>query len=135
MGHGRRTLLPLGEGLLDLADLGPLEMADLDGDLLDGRREQGQGGEDLGVAVPLQDLVRDVGGPELELFQGHDLDPGVDGVRRLLRGPEQAVQVYLVGVDEAAGQTLQPTALVHEAYIRLVDGEKGQVAHECKSGM
>src|SRR5262249_4007918 len=25
---------------------------------------------------------------------------------------------------EAAGQTLQPTALVHEAYLRLVDGEQ-----------
>jgi RNA polymerase sigma factor (TIGR02999 family) len=28
--------------------------------------------------------------------------------------------------QEAAGQTLQPTALVHEAYLRLVDGDKAQ---------
>src|ERR1700757_5295369 len=28
--------------------------------------------------------------------------------------------------QEASGQTLQPTALVHEAYIRLVDVEKAQ---------
>jgi RNA polymerase sigma factor (TIGR02999 family) len=28
--------------------------------------------------------------------------------------------------DEKAGQTLQPTALVHEAYLRLVDVEKAQ---------
>jgi RNA polymerase sigma factor (TIGR02999 family) len=28
--------------------------------------------------------------------------------------------------QEKPGQTLQPTALVHEAYIRLVDGEKAQ---------
>jgi RNA polymerase sigma factor (TIGR02999 family) len=28
--------------------------------------------------------------------------------------------------QEAAGQTLQPTALVHEAYLRLVGGEEGQ---------
>jgi RNA polymerase sigma factor (TIGR02999 family) len=26
--------------------------------------------------------------------------------------------------QEAAGQTLQPTALVHEAYLRLVDGDQ-----------
>jgi RNA polymerase sigma factor (TIGR02999 family) len=29
-------------------------------------------------------------------------------------------------VHETPGQTLQPTALVHEAYLRLVDGEKAQ---------
>src|SRR5262245_54399683 len=28
--------------------------------------------------------------------------------------------------DENPGQTLQATALVHEAYLRLVDGEKAQ---------
>src|SRR5262245_16740304 len=28
--------------------------------------------------------------------------------------------------DERPGQTLQPTALVHEAYLRLVDVEKAQ---------
>src|SRR5215470_14868414 len=28
--------------------------------------------------------------------------------------------------QEAPGQTLQPTALVHEAYLRLVDGDKVQ---------
>ncbi len=28
--------------------------------------------------------------------------------------------------DERAGHTLQPTALVHEAYLRLVDGSKAQ---------
>jgi hypothetical protein len=27
---------------------------------------------------------------------------------------------------EKPGQTLQPTALVHEAYVRLVDGERSQ---------
>ena len=27
--------------------------------------------------------------------------------------------------QEKPGQTLQPTALVHEAYLRLVDGENG----------
>ena len=29
-------------------------------------------------------------------------------------------------VQEAHGQTLQATALVHEAYVRLVDGEKAK---------
>ena len=28
--------------------------------------------------------------------------------------------------QERPGQTLQPTALVHEAYVRLVDGDKGR---------
>jgi RNA polymerase sigma factor (TIGR02999 family) len=32
---------------------------------------------------------------------------------------------------ESPGQTLQPTALVHEAYLRLVGGESGQ-AWECR---
>lgn len=31
--------------------------------------------------------------------------------------------------DENAGQTLQATALVHEAYVRLVDGERAQNWH------
>ncbi len=66
VGHRRGPFLALGEGLLDLADLGPLEVTDLDGELLDGRGEQGQGGEDLGVAVPLEDLGRDLGRREAE---------------------------------------------------------------------
>ena len=28
--------------------------------------------------------------------------------------------------QESPGQTLQPTALVHEAYLRLVDGKQAQ---------
>ena len=35
--------------------------------------------------------------------------------------------------DEAPGQTLQATALVHEAYIRLVDVEKSSTEIERRS--
>ena len=38
---------------------------------------EGQGGHDLGVPVPLEDLGRDLGRAELELPEGERLDPGI----------------------------------------------------------
>ena len=52
VGHGRAALLgALAERLLDLADLGALEVADLQGERLDGGGDRGAGVEELGVAV------------------------------------------------------------------------------------
>ncbi len=90
VGHGRGPLLALGERLLELEDLGPLEVADLDGELFDGGGEKGQGREDLGMAVPLQDLGRDLGRLELELLEGHDLDARVEMDERPHRAGDAA---------------------------------------------
>ena len=79
VGHRRGALLALGERLFELEDLGPLEVADLDGELLDRGGEEGQGREDLGVAVALEDLGRDLGRPEPELLQGHRPRPAGRG--------------------------------------------------------
>ena len=56
MWHGGRSLLTGGKILLRLADLGPLEKPDLLGKLIQGRGDDGQGGEIFGMAVPLDDL-------------------------------------------------------------------------------
>ena len=78
VGHRGRALLALGERLLELEDLAPLEMPDLDGELLERRGDEGQRGDDFGVAVALQDLGRDRGGLEAELRRASHLDPGVE---------------------------------------------------------
>jgi len=54
-----RALLPHRERFFRFQYLGALQRADLGGDLLERRGHDGQGGRELGVAVPLHDLVRD----------------------------------------------------------------------------
>ena len=54
--HGRRALLPLGERLLDLADLGLLQAADLERALLERRSGDRQRRQQLGVTVALDHL-------------------------------------------------------------------------------
>ena len=49
--HGRRALLPLAEELLDLQHLGPLQMADLNGNPFHGRSDNREDAEIFGVAV------------------------------------------------------------------------------------
>src|SRR3989338_193322 len=56
--HGGRALLALAERLFDLPDLCPLKIPDLGGELLKRSRHDGQRGEILGMAVPLQYLRR-----------------------------------------------------------------------------
>ena len=56
--HRRRALLPLVERLLDLADLGLLQAADLEGELLERGGGDGERRHQLGVAVALDDLRR-----------------------------------------------------------------------------
>ena len=56
--HRRRPLLAAAERLLDLAHLRPCEMPDLERELLQRRRRHGERGEQLGMAVALEDLGR-----------------------------------------------------------------------------
>ena len=56
--HRRRALLALAERLLHLGDLGAREMADLERELVERRRGDGERGQQLGVAVALEDLRR-----------------------------------------------------------------------------
>ena len=56
VGHRRRACLPAPEGLLELADLGVLEVADLHREALDGAAGHGDGGQEGGVPVALHDL-------------------------------------------------------------------------------
>jgi hypothetical protein len=59
MGHGGGALLALGERLSDFEDLRLLQMPDFESEFLQGRGDEGQAGDDLGVSVSLQDLGRD----------------------------------------------------------------------------
>ena len=56
VGHGRAAFLSWLERLLDLAELAASHVADLRGDLLDGRPDRGTGPEELGMAVAGHDL-------------------------------------------------------------------------------
>ena len=64
--HRGRSLLARAERLLDLAHLGALEVPDLGGEALEPRAGEGDGLQDLGVAVARHDLGRDVLGREAE---------------------------------------------------------------------
>ncbi len=57
--HRRRALLPGREIFLGLAQFGALQMADLGRQPLDAGGDQGQGHEELGVAVARDHLGRD----------------------------------------------------------------------------
>ena len=66
MRHSAGTLLVFAKRFLDLAHLGPLEMANFRRKLFQGSPNQGQGRDVLGVAVALQGLGRDRGGLQAE---------------------------------------------------------------------
>jgi hypothetical protein len=86
VGHGRRALLPLGEELLGLQHLGPLHVADLDGDVLDGGRDHAQRGEEHRVPVARDDLRRDRLGAQAQFLADMFLDRRVD----IGEGPDRA---------------------------------------------
>ena len=64
--HGRGALLLFAEVLLRLAHLGALQVADLDGDLVERAADNRQRGDVGGVAVALDDLRGDGRGLEAE---------------------------------------------------------------------
>ena len=67
VGHGAGALLAGAERLLDLGDLGVLEVADLGREALDGAAGDGDGRQERGVAVALHDLGADVVGVQAQL--------------------------------------------------------------------
>ncbi len=73
--HGRRTLLPFGEELLHFEHFGALQVSDLDGEPLDRRRHDPEGGEEHGVPVARDHLGR------------HRLDREPHGVRHMRLDP------------------------------------------------
>src|SRR6185437_1301975 len=64
--HGRGALLLIAEVLLGLADLGALEVADFDGDLVEGAADDRERGDVGRVAVALDDLGGDGVGAQAE---------------------------------------------------------------------
>ena len=74
--HRRRALLARAERLLDLAHLGPLEVADLGGEALEAGAGQRDRLEQLGVAVARHDLGRDVLGAQPQPLEHARLELG-----------------------------------------------------------
>ena len=76
--HRRRALLTFAERLLELADLGAREVADLERELVERRRGDGECGEQLGVTVTLQDLRGGRSGLEAQALARYTLHLRVD---------------------------------------------------------
>ncbi len=79
VGHGGGAGLALGERLLDLEDLGALEVADLGGELVEAGGDEGEGRDVEGVAVAVDDLRGDRLDEEAEAAADVVLDLGRDG--------------------------------------------------------
>ena len=75
--HRGRALLAAAEGLLNLADLGAREVADLGGEALDRRGANGQRREELGMPVARDHLCGDRFGHESETGARDPLHLGV----------------------------------------------------------
>ena len=86
VGHRGGALLALGERLLRLQDLRPLEAPDLRGDPLEAPARDRAGGHELGVTVPLDDLGGDGLGLEPEGVAHLLLEVG----RHVSEGPDRA---------------------------------------------
>ena len=77
--HGGGAGLTLGEGFADFADFGALEVANLGREALQRGGDHGEGGEEVGVAVALDDLGGDGFDAESEFAADALLDVGRDG--------------------------------------------------------
>ena len=121
VGHGRRALLTRPEALLRLADLGALEVAQLEADLLDRGPDGGARPEVLGVAVAGHDLRGRHRG-EAERAGHVALDGGIDvGVRP--HGAGQLGHGHRVARRSQAG----PVAVGLEAPQRHLHPEGGRL--------
>jgi hypothetical protein len=74
--HRRRSLLAPTERFFHLAHLGPGKVSDLEREPVERRREDGEGGEELGMPVALEDLRRARGGLEPESLARDSLHLG-----------------------------------------------------------
>ena len=109
--HGRRALLADCEGLFDLADLGPLEIADLGRESLDGGAERGARVQVLAMAVPGDHLGgrnrrQAESAAHVLLDRRVDVGIGADGSRKLANSDRLscAAQPRPVAVSLQAGQ-------------------------------
>ena len=96
--HRRRALLALAERLLDLADLGLLQAADLERELLERRGGDRQRRQQLGVAIALDDLR----GDRRRLQAEAPADVGLDRRRQVREGADRARE--LADADDRRGR-------------------------------
>ena len=118
--HRRRALLALAERLLDLADLGALQVADLGREPLQPGAGQRDLGEQLGMPVAGDDLGRGVLDREAEPLHHRGLDGrGQRGV-----GTDGAGELAVGGAGERPAQAL-------DVPVRL-EGEAGEAQPEAR---
>ena len=101
--HGGGAFLFFGEELLDLADLGALEMANLGGDLVERRAEDGERRDVGRVAVALNDLRGDGDGGEAEFFADGFLMLGLE-VAECADGAGELADAQVFGGGVEAGE-------------------------------
>ena len=100
--HGAAALLAPGEGFFGLQDFGALEVAELDGPVLEARGHQGQAVHEFGMDVALDDLGGDGSGLEskaladMGLDRGRQVGVGADRAAELAQGDDRT-QVLVPG--------------------------------------
>ncbi len=94
------------EVLLRLANLGALQVADFDGDFVEGAADDGEGGDVGGVAVALDDLRGDGRGLEAQVFAHLFLLVRIQVTKRADGAGEFADAHALGGGGEADGIAL-----------------------------
>ncbi len=99
--HRRGALLPRREELLGLAQLGALQMADLDGEPLDRAGDDAERREEHGMAVARDHLGRDRLDFEAELGRDMRLDCRIDIGEGADRARDGAGRDILAGGDQA----------------------------------
>ena len=112
--HGGGAFLSWLEGLFDLGDLGPLEVAELGRDRLDRRAHSGTGVQIIAMAVP-RDHLGGGDGFEAERLADVALDEGVD------------VRVRTDSARELADRDRFPGALEAGPVAVRLEAEKGQL--------
>jgi hypothetical protein len=107
VGHRGRALLPFRERLLDLADLGSREVADLRGDLVEGGRRDGESGHVLRVAVALDHLGRRLDAAQTQTRADELLHPRVHGRVGAHRAADRAHRDDLAGATEPVAVAIE----------------------------
>ena len=139
--HGRGALLALGEAFFHFQHLGALQMAQLHAQAFDAAGQDGQGGEEMGIAVTLHDLggVRvhgqaqtgqglflQFGGKEGvgahgagDLAHAHALDTGLDALQMALELGVEAGHLEA----EAGGFGMDAVGAAHAEHALVLAGQ------------
>ena len=121
--HRRRSLLPAAERLLDLANLRPGEMPDLERKRLERRCDDGQRRKQLGVTIALEDLGRRRCGLQAEPLAREALDLRVGrGVRADRAGELADAHALQSALDTSS------IAIELERPARQLETERGRLA-------